>query len=249
MIEIKALRLPYGISGLDVAFSSCQLIGVLGANGAGKSSLLKCLAGLLPPLSGALQVAEQDFYQMSALARSQHIAYLGHYTPIHWSLSVYDVIAMGLLKPLPPVLERQRVEEIAHLLDLVDLLAQSTEQLSGGQLARVHLARLVIKDSPIVLADEPTAALDPYYQVDVMSRLKQLTKRVTCIVALHDLNLAYRFCDSVLLLKSGKKEGFGHPQDVMIADNLATVFAISATIDAQRKTITAINKQRNKLDK
>lgn len=240
MISIKNLTLPYGIKEVTCTLPNNRLIGVLGANGAGKSSLLKALAGIITPTAGRIVIAGKDNQKLSYQARSELIAYLAQDTPVHWALSVYDVIALGTLKRLSPAIEKTKVYEVAERCEVSSLLNSNIETLSGGERARVHLARCLMKDAPILLADEPIAALDPYYQIDIMTHLKQIAEQTTCVVVLHHLALAYRFCDEIVLLKNGKLLSAGRTEAVITADNLAHAFQVTANIDCKQREISQI---------
>ena len=180
---------------------------------------------------------------MNAPEKSQYIAYLAQNTQIHWDLSVYDVIALGLAAPLPKEKERSKIQMFSEKFAVTHLLDKPFQQLSGGEKARVQLARCCIKESPVLLVDEPIAPLDPYYQIDMMEQLKSLTPQHTCIVAIHHLSLAYQFCDEIILLEQGKLLAVGETQAVLNAENLAKAFHIRAEIDPLEKTISKIEKQ------
>lgn len=237
MIRIDNLSLPFGIHSLSCDLPAGRLIGVLGPNGAGKSSLIKAIAGILPPRCGEIYFNNQPLSQLSHQQRGAKLAYLAQNTPLYWQLRVFDVIALGLVSRLSVAQTTEKVHAIAEQFDIKPLLEKSFTTLSGGEKARVHLARCVIKDTPILLADEPIAALDPYYQIEMMQHFKRLSKRMTCIVVMHHLSLAYRYCDEILLLHNGRLADFGTAQSVLITENLASVFRISATIDPINRNI------------
>ena len=144
----------------------------MGANGAGKSTLLKTIAGILPLKQGEIWFDNQPLSKMNATEKSQHIAYLAQNTQIHWDLSVYDVIALGLATPLSKEKERSKIQAFSEKFAVTHLLNKPFQQLSGGEKARVQLTRCCIKESPVLLVDEPIAPLDPYYQIDMMEQLK-----------------------------------------------------------------------------
>lgn len=242
MIEIKQLSLPYGINNLSCHFPKGKLIGIVGANGAGKSTLLKAIAGILSPIQGEILLSQCSLSSMPLKVRSQSIAYLAQYNPVVWNLRVYDVIALGLISPLPAKQEKTAVLEIAHHFKLLEFLDRPYKQLSGGEKMRVQLARCCIKQAPLLLADEPIASLDPYYQIDVMEQLKALTPEKTCLIVIHHLPLAYRFCDEVLLLKQGELIGIGATEAVLTNENLANALGICAKISPEKREIAEIHK-------
>ena len=244
MINIKQLSQPYGLTNISCQIPKGKLVGIMGANGAGKSTLLKSIAGILPLKQGEIWFDDQPLSKMNATEKSQHIAYLAQNTQIHWDLSVYDVIALGLAAPLPKEKERSKIQAFSKKFAVTHLLDKPFQQLSGGEKARVQLARCCIKESPVLLVDEPIAPLDPYYQIDMMEQLKSLTPQHTCVVAIHHLSLAYRFCDEVILLHQGKVAAYGETQAVLIAENLAKTFQIQAEIDLLKREISQIEKLR-----
>ena len=243
MIKIANLTQSYCLSDINCTLPSGKLIGIMGANGAGKSTLLKTIAAILPIKQGEVWFGVQPLSKMNAIEKSQHIAYLAQNTQIHWDLSVYDVIALGLATPLPKEKERSKIQAFSEKFAVTYLLDKPFQQLSGGEKARVQLARCSIKESPVLLVDEPIAPLDPYYQIDMMEQLKSLTPQHTCIVAIHHLSLAYQFCDEIILLEQGKLLAVGETQAVLNAENLAKAFHIRAEIDPLEKTISKIEKQ------
>ena len=243
MINITQLSQPYGLTNISCQIPKGKLVGIMGANGAGKSTLLKSIAGILPLKQGEIWFDDQPLSKMNATEKSQQIAYFAQNTQIHWDLSVYDVIALGLVAPLPKEKERSKIQAFSKKFAVTHLLDKPFQQLSGGEKARVQLARCYIKESPVLLVDEPIAPLDPYYQIDMMEQLQSLTPQHTCVVAIHHLSLAYQFCDEIVLLDKGKLLAVGETQAVLNAENLAKAFHIRAEIDPLKKTISKIEKQ------
>ena len=245
MIKIENLSQPYGLKDINCTIPTGKLVGIMGANGAGKSTLLKTIAGILPIKSGEIWFDNHKLTTMTAEQKSQQLAYLAQNTEIYWDLSVYDVIALGLPNPLHRAKEQEKVRSISEMFSVSHLLEKSFRQLSGGEKARVQLARCCIKNAPLLLADEPIAALDPFYQIDMMEQLKSLTPSHTCVVAIHHLSLAYKFCDEVILLNQGQIIANGEKTQVLTAENLAKAFGIQAEIDEAKKEIMGIEKLSN----
>ena len=242
MIKIENLSQPYGLKDIHCTIPMGKLVGIMGPNGAGKSTLLKTIAGILPIDKGEIWFDDNRLTTMSAAQKSQQLAYLAQNTEIHWDLSVYDVIALGLPNPLNRAKEQEKVRSISETFSVSHLLEKSFRQLSGGEKARVQLARCCIKNAPLLLADEPIAALDPFYQIDIMEQLKSLTPSHTCVVAIHHLSLAYKFCDEVILLNQGQIIANGKTTQVLTAENLAKAFGIQAEIDEVKKEIIGVEK-------
>ena len=242
MIRIENLSQPYGLNNISCTLLKGKLIGIMGANGAGKSTLLKTIAGILPIAKGEIYFGNSPLSKMSTTEKSLQLAYLAQDTNIHWDLSVYDVIALGLNSPLSSAKERSKITEISQKFSIEHLLNKFFQKLSGGEKARVQLARCCIKNAPLLLADEPIAPLDPYYQIDMMEQLKSLTPQHTCVVAIHHLSLAYKYCDEVILLDKGKIIATGKTQAVLNSANLAKAFDISVKFDVERREIYGIEK-------
>lgn len=242
MIKLNRLHIVGRLDEISCTISQGKLVGIMGANGAGKSTLLKAIAGILPPTSGEIYLENCALSQLSAAARSQKVAYLAQNLNVAWTLSVYDVIALGLPHKLAALEEKRQVYAVAECFSIQTLLAKNYQQLSGGEKARVQLARCAIKNAPLLLADEPIAALDPYYQLDIMAQLRALTPMRTCVIVIHHLALAYRFCDEIILLKEGKMIAAGNTQAVLNSQNLAQAFGVCAKIDELKRDIYDIQK-------
>ncbi|OOF83980.1 heme ABC transporter [Rodentibacter ratti] len=242
MINLENVSQPYGLSNVSCHIPQGKLVGIMGANGAGKSTLLKSIAGILPLASGQIWLNACKLSEMNAQQKSEQLAYLAQNTAIHWDLSAYEVIALGLPYPLNPEKEQEKVRSISARFSVSALLDKPFQQLSGGEKTRVQLARCCIKNAPLLLADEPIAPLDPYYQIDIMEQLKSLTPKQTCVVAIHHLSLAYKFCDEVILLDKGKVLACGETQAVLNAENLAKAFGVRAEFDLARKEILGVEK-------
>lgn len=242
MIRIENLTQPYGLKNISCTIPQGKLVGIMGANGAGKSTLLKTIAGILPITSGQIFLENGKLTEMTAAQKSRQLAYLAQNTAIHWDLSVYDVIALGLAQPINVRQEQEKVRSVSATFSVQHLLDKPFQQLSGGEKARVQLARCCIKNAPILLADEPIAPLDPYYQIDIMEQLKSLTPEHTCIVAIHHLSLAYKFCDEVILLDKGQILASGETTAVLNAANLAKAFGVKVALDEKRREIMGVEK-------
>lgn len=240
MVKLEHVTLPYGLSDINCHIPQGKLIGIMGANGAGKSTLLKSIAGILPLTSGEIWLGNCKLSDMTAKQKSEWLAYFAQNTQIHWDLSVYDVIALGLTIPTKD--EAEKVRSVSEQFSISHLLEKPFQHLSGGEKARVQLARCCIKQAPLLLADEPIASLDPYYQIDMMEQLKALTPQKTCVVAIHHLDLAYRFCDEIILLDKGKILAGGETQAVLNTENLARAFGVRAKLDQVKREIFGIAK-------
>ncbi len=211
-----------------------QLLGLVGPNGAGKSTLLRALAGLRDCARGEVRYDGRLRGELGALPLSQQLAYLAQRGPVAWPLTVERLVALGRLPHLPSwgARDAQGTAAIDAALadtDTLHLRHRIVDTLSGGELARALLARALAVGGAALLADEPVAALDPYHQLQVMEILRaRADSGRTVIVVLHEITLAARFCDRLLLLDRGRVVAAGRPADVLTDDNLHATYRVRA---------------------
>jgi iron complex transport system ATP-binding protein len=220
----------------DVSLSlpSAQLVALVGPNGAGKTTLLRALAGLVPS-TGGIEVGGDHLSSLSLRERAKRFGYLPQGHLVHWPLPARDVVALGRYPHgatdparLSPR-DEQAVLRAMQATNVVGFAERPVTELSGGERSRVALARVLAVEAPIVLADEPTASLDPRYQIDVMINLRSAADRgVLVVVVTHDLGLAARFADTVLVLSDGRLVAQGKPEQALSEQIMADVFRISA---------------------
>jgi iron complex transport system ATP-binding protein len=222
-----------------------HLVALVGPNGAGKTTLLRALAGLQSS-TGAIHVAGDTLASLSLRERAKRFGYLPQGHVVHWPLDVKDVVALGRYPhgaTDPARLtssDKAAVERAMQATDVVAFADRRVTELSGGERSRVALARVLAVEAPIVLADEPTASLDPRYQIDVMTNLRDVANSgVLVIVVTHDLGLAARFADTVLVMSDGRLAAQGAPRQALSDDIVANVFRIS-TYRAEHRNETII---------
>ena len=221
------------LDNISIQFPAGKLTGLIGPNGAGKSTLMRALAGLLPINSGAIKVDKQAINTLQRLELAKQITYLPQLGECHWPLTVERVVMLGRHPHNDghhsDRLSLQAVEKAIKEVDIEHLVGRSVNELSGGERARVMLARALATDSRILLADEPIVSLDPRHQIEVMALLKTLAnKGKTVIVVLHELHLAMRYCENLVLLNNGIKTSEGIAKDVLTIENMQTVYGIDA---------------------
>ena len=220
----------------DVSLSlpSGQLVALVGPNGAGKTTLLRALAGLVPS-TGTIEVGGDRLSSLALRERAKRFGYLPQGHLVHWPLPAKDVVALGRYPHGATDPARLSPRDEAAVLramqatNVVEFSERPVTELSGGERSRVALARVLAVEAPIVLADEPTASLDPRYQIDVMINLRSAADRgVLVVVVTHDLGLAARFADTVLVLSDGRLVAQGKPAQALSEQVMADVFRISA---------------------
>nr|WP_245232682.1 ABC transporter ATP-binding protein [Thiorhodococcus minor] len=226
---------------LSLAVDAGELFGLIGPNGAGKSTLVKAAAQLLP-YQGRIRLDGQDLAGLEAPERARRIAYLSQGDVVQWPITVEDLVALGRHPyrgswwrgaGAPSAEDRAAVEAALQATDIAHLRQRKVTELSGGERARARLARVLAVQAPLILADEPVAALDPRHQLQVMRLLRQHCDRGgSLILVLHDLTLASRFCDRLLLLHQGERIALGAPAEVLTAESLRSVYGIRAVTGA-----------------
>ena len=246
-LSLTELRLAYRnksvLGPLDAIFTQGRLHVLVGPNGAGKSTLLRHLAGILPRQSGAVSLDGQPLDRLNRFEKARRIAYLAQERELVWPLSVRDLVMLGR-HPHGASLETatqvdwQAVEEAMQATDIDRFADRPVTDLSGGERARVLLARVLATGAEWLLLDEPVAGLDPRQQFLVMGLLQdQVRQGRSVLLVLHDLALAARFADEILLLDQGLAKAHGPVETVLTASRLADVFGIATTLLHDNKGI------------
>lgn len=210
-----------------------ELIGLIGPNGAGKTTLLRAAMGLQSMESGQIRLGGKDLADWGARALGRHLAYVPQSGGEAWPIRVDRFVALGRLPHLEPwrnprPTDAQAVDAAMKAADVTEFADRPVTALSGGERARVHLARALAVEAPILFADEPIAGLDPYHQLHVMEILRrQAVEDQRCVVVvLHDLTLAHRFCDRLVLLKDGRIYADGPPDTVLTPQALKDAYSV-----------------------
>ncbi len=220
----------------DASFSLApgQMVALIGPNGAGKTSLLRALAGLAPT-TGSLTIDGEDATRMAPRDRARRIAYLPQGHTVHWPLAARDVVALGryphgVSDPARMgALDRAVVADAMARTDALAFADRNILTLSGGERARVMLARVFAVEAAVLLADEPTAALDPRHQIGIMEALRAEARRGRLVVAVtHDIGLAARMADLVMVIDEGRIAALGPPAAVMTPTLLRDVYGVEA---------------------
>jgi iron complex transport system ATP-binding protein len=219
---------------VDAEFGAGAVTGLVGPNGAGKTTLLRLAIRLLAPLSGRIAVLGRPLEEWPSVALARAIAYLPQNAEAHWPILAHNLVALGRLPhraAFSPISQddEHAIADALTRCDAEALALRRMGELSAGERARVLLARAIATAAPILLVDEPAAHLDPSHQLRLMELLRTEAVRGTAvIVTLHDLALASRFCDEIVVLRNGEVAARGTPADALDDKTLADVFAIQA---------------------
>lgn len=219
---------------VSLAVGSGEFVGVVGPNGAGKTTLLRALLGLQPIQSGEIRIAGKPIRTWSRRELAQAIGYLPQGATFYWPLTVERAVGLGRFPHQPPYPRMPRKDadaiEAAMITAGIDkLAARRVDRLSGGECMRVHLARLLAGGHRGIVADEPITSLDVKYQLHFMSLLKgQVASGLAVVVSLHDLSLAARFCDRLVVLQGGHLVVSDTPERALSDATLARVFEVKA---------------------
>lgn len=222
------------VSAASVSVCSGEFVGLVGPNGAGKSTLLSAMLGARQREAGTITLDGRDFLAMAPRERATQVAFLPQDRRVEWRLSAYDILMLGRYPHQhgfggPTEFDRAAVGRAIEAVDAQDLLDRPVGVLSGGERTRILLARALAVEAPILLADEPISALDPFHQLHVMEILHALARRGTGVLAvIHDLALAARFMDRLILMDRGRIVAEGAPGDVLAPPLLASVYGVEA---------------------
>lgn len=213
-----------------------EIVVLAGPNGAGKSTALKVLAGLIKPASGSVTLNAQPLSGIDLRERARAIAYLPQDRTVHWSMPCERVVALGRLphrsfSAAESAGDREAIEKAMQSMDVLQFAQRPIATLSGGERARVLVARALAQQARYIVTDEPTAGLDPAHSLRLFEEFKRLAGQEHAIItACHDLMLAARYATRVVLLKEGRSIANGTPAEVLSKTNLAEAFAVDALV-------------------
>ncbi len=216
------------LSDITATLTPGRVTAVLGPNGAGKSSLVRAAAGLIRPINGSVMLDGVDVGRMPIRERAQAIGYLPQDAVVHWNMAVTDLVALGRMPHRSGAAEdAAAIEAALAATGTTDLRDRRVRELSGGERARVLLARVLAGQPRWLLADEPLASLDPAHQLDALSMFRAAAQSGTgVLLVLHDLTQAARVADDVILLKESRILASGDRATVLTAANIADAFAV-----------------------
>ncbi|MFJ5776085.1 ABC transporter ATP-binding protein [Streptomyces sp. NPDC093094] len=245
MGTITATRLSWSVKGhqlldhIDMAAHDGRSVGLLGPNGSGKSTLLRLLAGLRRPDTGTVRYDGTSLNDLHRRVLARRLAVVEQDVSAHHHVTVRQVVELGRTPfrgRFDALTEHDRriVDTALERTDLTDKQHHSWHTLSGGERQRTQLARALTQEPREILLDEPTNHLDIRHQLELLDLLTSLD--VTCVVALHDLNLAARYCDHIVVLDHGRVAAAGTPEAVLAPDLIRSVYGVDVLVDREHAT-------------
>ena len=235
MIQLRQIGVSYGerviLRGLTAEIGEGRITAVMGPNGCGKTTLLRCIGGLLAPTEGQVLVGGRPVDRYTARELAQQVAFVRQQAQTDFEFSAFETVLMGR-NPYQRRLQNESsedweiVERCMRQTGTWQLRFAKPAQMSGGELQRVMIARALAQETPVLLMDEPVSNLDIAHQLDVMRLLRTAGK--TTVIVLHDLNLALRFCDEVMLLHEGGLLYHGPVAEGLTPERIATVYGVAS---------------------
>ena len=241
LLKIEGLEFSWGtnqvLKDVTLDIGGNEFVAILGVNGAGKSTFLKCVNRILTPTKGTVEISGENIADMSLMDLSKATSYVPQSVKTSFSMSVFDVVMLGRRPHISWRIsdnDREKVSETIRFLGLEDFAFRKFDRLSGGERQRVIIAKAVAQDPMLFLLDEPTSDLDLQNQVSIMKKIRRIVSdensEKSAIVAIHDINMAARFADRVLLIDGGRIKADGTPSEVLTEANIADVFGVSCDI-------------------
>ena len=249
MIEVKNISFSYSNieAVIDVSFSvqSGECVGILGNNGSGKSTLITCVNKIRTPSTGTVLIDDRDTHKMTRPEIARNISYVAQKNEMD-HVTVFDSVLLGRKPYIKWAISQNDInicDEIIEQIGLSDFKLRYINELSGGELQKVMLARALVQQPKLMLLDEPTSNLDPKNQYEMMALIRDLTinRNISSIIILHDINLALRYCTRFLLLKSGEVYNYGD-EAIITPQAIYDVYGIDTTIEVfNDRKIVVIN--------
>lgn len=246
IIRVVGVSVSYGsinaLSNVHLEVLPGEVVSVLGPNGSGKTTLLKTIDGILRPVKGSVYIDGRDVSSYTRREIARIIGYVPQRSDLLQQMIVLDFVLTGRRPYANFSYSKEDIEKAFEALRIVDaehLAYRRLDQLSGGELQRIVISRALVVEPKVLLLDEPTANLDPKYQIEILKLVKRLSKEkgIAVLMVLHDLTQAYRFSDKVVMIKNGKVIAVGTPEEVLTEENIQRVFEVKTKVIKELKTV------------
>jgi len=237
-ITIKDLTFSYNshkiLDDLNIVVRDAEILSLVGPNGSGKTTLIKCIDRILKP-GGSILLDGKEIEEMSRQEVARTIGYVPQSSSAPLATTVFDTVLMGRRPHIRWQVSDSDLDKVARVLELLhldDLGLRDFSSLSGGQKQKVLIARALAQEPAVLLLDEPTSNLDMKHQLEVMETISRLVKvkKISAVMAIHDLNLASRFSDKLVMLKNGRVYAAGEPKYLLNEANIGNVYGIKAMV-------------------
>ena len=241
LVRVRDLGFCWGektvLDEISFTIISGQIVAILGKNGAGKTTLIKCLNRVQTPQNGKVEICSKDISRQSLIELSKSVSYVPQSVRTSFPMDVFDVLLLGRRPHISWMTSSEDLEAVSETLrkfGLEDLAFRRFDRLSGGERQRVIIAKAVVQNPRVYLLDEPTSDLDLQHQLLVMEAVTDIIRNSggskSAIFAIHDINIAARFSDRVILLHEGRILADGTPSEVITRSNIAKVFGVDSEI-------------------
>ena len=238
-LKVKDVEFSYSstpiLKDVCMELAPSEIVGIVGPNGVGKSTLIRCIDRILAPQKGSILLDGQDMKEMDMMKVARHIGYVPQTSTSVFPATVFDMVLLGRRPHLgwrSSEKDQEKVSEILELLEIKEFAMRDFGELSGGQQQKVLIARAFAQEPDVLLFDEPTSNLDIRHQLDVMEIIKRLVmgNEISAIMAVHDLNLASRYVDRVIMMNGGSIFSAGDPASVLSPKNIAFVYGVEVKV-------------------
>ncbi|VUT24589.1 MAG: Cobalamin import ATP-binding protein BtuD [Candidatus Methanolliviera sp. GoM_asphalt] len=238
-LEISGVSFDYNsrpvLKDVNIEVKAGEIVSLLGPNGSGKTTLLRCIDGMLKPKGGTVSIDGRDVKKMKQNDLAKLLGYVPQRAVNVLPCSVFDAVMIGRRPYIgwgSGKKDREVVFEILKLMGLGDMALRSFDGISGGEMQKVLIAKALAQEPAVLLLDEPTSNLDLRHQLEVLKIIGEVVKeeKVSALMAMHDLNLASRFSDRIVLLKEGKVYDVGDPGSVITQESIRSVYGVEAIV-------------------
>ena len=242
MVRLKVKNVEFSYASVPILKDICielaasEMLGVVGPNGAGKSTLLRCIDRILKPQRGSILLDEREIKKMNMLELAKKLGYIPQSTAQVFPATVFDTVLLGRRPHVgwrSGEKDRKKVLKSLQMLNIEKFAMRDINELSGGQQQKVFIARALTQEPDVLLFDEPTSNLDIKHQLEVMEIIKSIVreKEISAIMAIHDLNLASRYADRIIMMNDGEIFSAGDSVSVLTPESIKQVYGVEAEVN------------------